>query len=218
MDAADIARLLAPFLPAPPPVTLVARLQTYLDLLLRWNQRLNLTAVRDPEHIVTRHFGESLFAASHWLATDEPQNATVIDVGSGAGFPGIPLKLYAPSVSTTLIEAHGKKATFLREVIRTLGLPGIRVLNQRAELVSAKSDSPTSATPAHLVTLRAVEQFDTVLPIAFGLVAPGGRLGLLVGSAQVRRAAELLPDVEWSTPVAVPNSNARVVLTGVARS
>ena len=130
--------------PQPSPT---ANISTYIDLLLRWNARINLTAIRQPEEIVTRHFGESLFAARHLFpaeaTTEEPsepalrsveRNSTsVIDVGSGAGFPGIPIKIWAPDIHLTLIESNQKKATFLREVARTLTLTNINVFPGRAE-------------------------------------------------------------------------------------
>src|ERR1039458_6806634 len=129
METARIAELLAPFAGgetlAP---RLLEALQRYLDLLLRWNARVNLTAVRDPEKIVTRHFGESLFAARILLPGREGAAAsTLADVGSGAGFPGVPMKLFAPQLELTLIEAHSKKAVFLREVVRSLGLDCVEV-------------------------------------------------------------------------------------------
>jgi 16S rRNA (guanine527-N7)-methyltransferase len=215
MDTLAIAQLLTPFLPdSAGRLDLLAALETYLGLLLRWNQRLNLTAVRDAKHIVTRHFGESLFAAAHWLSTDHVADShsprTIIDVGSGAGFPGIPLKLCAPQVNLTLVEAHGKKATFLREVVRALRLSDVTVLNSRVEILVEQHPSPT----ADLVTLRAVEEFDSVLPIAARLTPPGGRLGLLIGSAQVSRAAELLPGWSWQNPLPIPQSDSRVELSG----
>src|SRR5271169_3984978 len=100
LDAGRIATLLQPFLPDVSP-ELAGQLHTYLDLLLRWNARINLTAVRDPEQIVTRHFGESLFAArvlrdAGVLAAPTGADLTLADVGSGAGFPGVPIKLLVP--------------------------------------------------------------------------------------------------------------------------
>jgi 16S rRNA (guanine527-N7)-methyltransferase len=130
-----IAELLEPFLrPADDERLTTNDLQsisTYIDLLLRWNARINLTAIRDPEQIVTRHFGESLFLARHLFPrpssvpsvvkdSDFDPAPTLADIGSGAGFPGIPLKLWAPEISLTLIESNHKKATFLREVARAL--------------------------------------------------------------------------------------------------
>src|ERR1700723_3277713 len=93
-----IASLLTPYLPEIPP-NLTAQLSTYLGLLLKWNARTNLTAIRDPEEIVRRHFGESLFAARHL-----PPSATLLDLGSGAGFPGLPIQLLRPEIAVTLAE------------------------------------------------------------------------------------------------------------------
>src|SRR5579884_3756258 len=91
---------------------------SYLDLLLKWNAKLNLTAIRNPEEIVARHFGESFFAARQLF----PSNAhgVAADIGSGAGFPGIPLKVWNSSLEMRLIESIQRKATFLREVVRAL--------------------------------------------------------------------------------------------------
>src|SRR3989442_13306046 len=135
MQSDRIAELLQPFLPVPLVESQLQAISTYIDILLRWNARINLTAVRQPEHIVTRHFGESLFAARHLfpnprVRTDAPAAGpqherserlpalSVFDIGSGAGFPGLPLKIWAPEIHLTLIESNHKKASFLREVIR----------------------------------------------------------------------------------------------------
>src|SRR6266436_3195406 len=117
LSESAIADLLPPYLPDPP-ATLVHQLSTYLDLLLKWNARTNLTAIRDPKEIVRRHFGESLFAARHIA----PETRTLLDFGSGAGFPGLPIALLHPEIQVTLAESQNKKATFLREVVRTLAL------------------------------------------------------------------------------------------------
>lgn len=207
LDAARIAELLHPFADDVSP-ELVAQLQIYLDLLLRWNARINLTAVRDPEKIVTRHFGESLFAArmlqeAGALAAD---NATLADIGAGAGFPGIPIKLFAPELHVTLIESQNKKATFLREVIRTLGLSHIVVHGGRAEDWNHR---------ASIVTVRAVEKFDTVLPVAAAAVAPGGTLALLIGESQTETAVQLL-GTAWRSELnrTIPESVGRQVWIG----
>jgi 16S rRNA (guanine527-N7)-methyltransferase len=231
METARIAELLAPFIAGPElPRPLLEHLRRYLDLLLRWNARMNLSAVRDPEQIVTRHFGESLFAAHVLLEVAEMRhsftpasnrpidrgglrslNETVIlaDVGSGAGFPGIPMKLLAPQLELTLIESQSKKATFLREVIRVLGLERTQVFCGRAEQWGKTAD---------LVTLRAVERFSRVLPVAAELVATGGKLCLLIGADQIHEAQLLLgADWIWQEPNAVPQSRGRVVLVGRRR-
>lgn len=182
----------------------LTQISAYLDLLFKWNSKMNLTAVRDPEEIVTRHFGESFFAARHLFPTpDFPK--TAIDVGSGAGFPGVPLKIWGPALSLTLIEANQKKATFLREVIRSLQLEGVTILNQRVENVRAEAD---------LVSLRAVEQFESIVPVASRLLRENGKLALLIGEAQVEPAQNLLPNLQWDLPIPIPLSRNRVLLVG----
>jgi 16S rRNA (guanine527-N7)-methyltransferase len=255
MRPARIAELLAPFLAPPvtssatsdsgdrgdeePAALSSAQLQdisTYIDLLLRWNARINLTAIRDPEEIVTRHFGESLFAALRLfpsadmkreghgssravgvrgenralapedLAADPgiPTSApSLADIGSGAGFPGLPIKLWAPEIALTLVESSHKKAAFLHEVTRALTLTNVDIKTARAEALTAISFAT--------VTLRAVERFESVLPVAASLVAPAGRLALLIGSAQLDLARATLPSFSWSTPVPVPLSRSRVL-------
>jgi 16S rRNA (guanine527-N7)-methyltransferase len=205
METARIAELLKPFLQKDDgnrgafSHPQLQQLSDYLDLLLHWNAKTNLTSVREPEEIVKRHFGESLFLAAD-LSGEAV--ATALDVGSGAGFPGIPLKIYSPEIAVTLIESQNKKATFLKEVIRKCTLTNINVHSGRAETLQDKAD---------LVTLRAVERFEDVLPMAAGLVNPKGRLALLIGAAQVAPAEKLLSRFEIRT-AAVPQSRERVLL------
>jgi 16S rRNA (guanine527-N7)-methyltransferase len=213
MDAARIAELLQPFFEPSDPLAdhqdLIPRISTYIDLLVRWNARVNLTAVRKTEEIVTRHFGESLFAARYIFpgrtqrATDAP--IRLADVGSGAGFPGIPIKLWAPDIALTLIESNHKKAAFLGEVVRSLTLADVSVRNARAEDISETFD---------VVTLRAVERFVDILPVAARLLGPSSRLALSISSSQVSQAHEVLLHLRWSDPIATPGSESRVLLIG----
>jgi 16S rRNA (guanine527-N7)-methyltransferase len=214
MEPSQIADLLAPFLDANPlPPAALNQISTYIDLLLRWNARINLTAVRTPEEIVTRHFGESLFAARHLLPGPEPSKeippsspaSLLVDLGSGAGFPGLPMRIWSPHTKVTLIESNHKKVVFLREIIRALTLTSIDVFAGRAEHFP-----PASAT---LVTLRAVERFEQILPTAATFLAPQGRLALFIGHSQVVRAQELLPALHWTKPIPIPHSDSRVLLT-----
>jgi 16S rRNA (guanine527-N7)-methyltransferase len=163
---------------------------------------MNLTAVRDPEEIVARHFGESFFAARH-LFSGPAIEEEVADLGSGAGFPGLPLKIWKDSIRLTLIEANQRKAAFLREAARELKLDHVAIENQRAENVSATYD---------LVTLRAVESFQEILPVAQKLVRKDGRLALLIGQGQVDIASASLPDLAWNEPIAIPGSTNRCLL------
>lgn len=182
---------------------LIAATEIYLNLLLKWNAKINLTSIRQPEQIVRRHFGESFFAAAQLGKASA--FATAIDLGSGAGFPGIPLAMSAPQAQVMLIEADSRKAAFLNEVIRALGLKNAKMFNGRAEACASR---------AELVTMRAVEKFHLALPLAQGLLAPGGRLALMIGSAQVGEAEAGARGILWDEPVPVPGSNARVLLTG----
>lgn len=182
----------------------ILQTSTYLDSLLRWNAKMNLTAVREPEAIVERHFGESLFAAG-LIAPNCAGAKSLADVGSGAGFPGLPIKIAVPELDVTLIESQQKKATFLREVIRELRLEGTEVLNIRAESLPQRWA---------VVTLRAVESFDKALPTASRLVESGGSLVLLIGAEQAVQAGSLLPDFKWNEPLPLPQSDHRVILIG----
>jgi 16S rRNA (guanine527-N7)-methyltransferase len=207
VDSSRIAELLKSYivgLNLPPGI--YDQLGAYLALLQRWNAKTNLTAIRDPEQIVTRHFGESLFAAGVLFANQEPGAATTLaDLGSGAGFPGLPIKLAFPRLYVTLIESQNKKATFLKEVIRALRLDDIEVYNRRAEQWGRTAD---------VVTVRAVERFETVLPLAAGLIAPGGRLGLLIGSKQSGKAREIIANINWKMGETIPQTGDSVILVG----
>lgn len=214
MDASRIAHLLDPFLEGDVlSKTQLENISTYIDILQRWNARINLTAIRDPDEIITRHFGESLFAAHHLFpdpsmhsAPSEVKAIEVADVGSGAGFPGIPIKLWAPQISLTLIESNHKKATFLREVSRALTLTDIDIQNTRAESLANKRFD--------VVTLRAVEHFQSTLPIAASILKPDGQLALLIGSSQRPSAKSTLPSMNWHEPAPIPASNSRILLAG----
>ena len=206
MDSDRIAAHLEPFLGGEPvSPRMLVQLQVYLDLLLRWNARVNLTAVRDPEQIVTRHFGESLFAAR--VLRDDGAFATglsvsLADVGSGAGFPGIPIKLFAPVIHLTLIESQNKKATFLKEAIRTLELQNAEVYPGRAE---------HWGKTAQIVTMRAVDHFDAIFPVAASLVTSGGRLCLLAGSKASHQLATGHHRINVKVVKSVPESACRYV-------
>jgi 16S rRNA (guanine(527)-N(7))-methyltransferase RsmG len=151
VNSSRIAALLEPFLNRPLTPTQIKQTSIYIDLLLRWNARINLTAVRNSEEIVPRHFGESFFLARHvfpepTLATERDcsrpaarSSQRVVDLGSGAGFPGLPLKIWEPEIHLTLIESNHKKAAFLREVVRALTLANVDVMAERAESLADQS-------------------------------------------------------------------------------
>jgi 16S rRNA (guanine527-N7)-methyltransferase len=246
MHPARIAELLQPFLSKPchsepanageePAVLSATQLQsisTYIDILLHWNARINLTAIRNEEEIVTRHFGESLFAARHLFpkvypvspvppvvkafdpaldsaeAESRKPEARVADLGSGAGFPGIPIKIWDPDIALTLIESNQKKATFLREIARALTLTNINIQNTRAETL------PPSTFD--VVTLRAVEHLPQILPVAANLLARQGRLALLISTNQLESTRSTLRTLTWADPIPIPQSQSRLLMIGQA--
>jgi 16S rRNA (guanine527-N7)-methyltransferase len=187
-----IASLLTPYLQETPQ-TLLLQLSTYLDLLLKWNARTNLTAIRDPEEIIRRHFGESLFAAQH---LGNPY--TLLDLGSGAGFPGLPIALLHPEIQVTLAESQNKKATFLREVVRTLNLPNVEIWSNRAE-----SLPPTRQF--HTVTLRAVDNMSAAL----GAAGPRATHQLLLLTSTL---PDLPPNFTPEPSIPIPNTQTSIIL------
>jgi 16S rRNA (guanine527-N7)-methyltransferase len=201
VETAAIAQLLEPFIELDE--SRLRAISTYIDLLLKWNARINLTAIREPGEIVQRHFGESLFAAKYLLEQQLPQ--TAIDLGSGAGFPGVPFAMLAPEVQVTLIESQQKKATFLKELIYSLGLRNAKVFSDRAENYPGTVD---------LVMLRAVEKFEQALSVAVGLTKAGGRIALMIGSRQTEPTRRLSSDVNWAHGIDVPCGTSRQLVIG----
>ncbi len=163
----------------------------YIDLILKWNARINLTAIRTPEEIVRRHFGESLF-----VATRLGPCGTLLDFGSGAGFPGLPIQLLRPDVQVTLAESRSRKASFLREVVRSLGLP-TEVWAGRVE------DMPTQRR-FDGITLRAVDDMHTAVQEAS--IRASERV-LIVGTSRPSIYPGLAERFRIAEPVPLPGSN-----------
>jgi 16S rRNA (guanine527-N7)-methyltransferase len=230
MDQKLIATLLRPFLTWELSAAQLNKVVIYVDVLLKWNARINLTSIRNEDEVVTRHFGESFFLAQSLFPKmpsetrgkgDQDQGESlegtpgrerVLDVGSGAGFPGLPMKIWADEVQLTMVEANHKKSTFLREVVRAIAEQDVSVTSERAESLAANPNF----VPADVVTMRAVERFVEILPVALTLLAPGGRIALLVGRNQV---ASLKGDmgIIWDPPRRVPESESRELCLGTKR-
>ena len=145
----------------------------YLALLDRWNHTYNLTAVRDPREMVTRHLLDSL--AMHAFVED----GTLADLGTGPGLPGIPLAIAKPDLQVTLVESNGKKARFLREAARTLGLANARVAESRAEAVDVQVHNGGAAYDA--ITARALDTLAGIIKVGGHLLKPGGKLLAMKG-------------------------------------
>ena len=144
----------------------------HYDLLLRWNRKINLTAIREPEEILRRHFAESAFVTR--VLKLGP--GTLVDVGSGAGFPGVPIKILSPETRVVLVESVQKKAAFLKELARELGLGGLEIFADRMEAIDIKGD---------WLTMRAVRADPTFLVEAQRIV-PRGTLAFLLSAEDAR--------------------------------
>jgi 16S rRNA (guanine527-N7)-methyltransferase len=172
---------------------------TYLGLLLRWNARLNLTAIREPDQIISRHFVECTFAARHLPEDIE----TLLDYGSGAGLPGIAIAICRPQIRVTLAEAQGKKAVFLREVVRTIGME-TEVYEGRVETM------PTLLFDA--VSMRAVEKMGLAIPIA--LQRAKRYLVLFTSEGSAPAFKELAPGLRWRDSVLLPDTGQKMLVIG----
>ena len=177
------------------------RFGEYCALLLRWNSRMNLTAVRDEDEILSRHFVESIACAQALPAGI----ATLLDLGSGAGFPGIPIAVCRPEIEVTLAESQGKKAAFLQEAVRTLGL-STRIHSGRAETLSARFDC---------VVLRAVDRMHHAVRVAFGLIEDKGWIAIMTTESELQKLkGSIGAEIVWCDPLPLPGSDHRVLALG----
>jgi 16S rRNA (guanine527-N7)-methyltransferase len=185
----------------------VLQIQQYIRILLAWNDKINLTAIRDPLEILYRHFCESMYAA----VAVPLDSGRLADVGSGGGFPGLPLKIIRPRLQVFLVESNIKKGTFLAEVLRELELRDARVLINRYEELTE------DLAPLDFACSRAVGEFGAFLEWAASQHIAATRVILWVGGRdldQVRRNQTW----EWQEPVAVPHSLRRYLLVGSKKS
>ena len=181
----------------------VLYIQQYIKILRRWNEKLNLTAIRDPLEILYRHFCESMFAA----VAVPVENGRFADIGSGPGFPGIPLKIVRPELELFLVEANIKKGTFLAEVIRELGLGNTHVLINRYEELGEE------LAPLDFVCSRALGEFGTFLEWAASDNVAASCAILWIGGRdleEVRKSDRW----EWQEPIPMPQSLQRYLLVG----
>jgi len=174
-----------------------------MELLLRWNQKISLTSITDPKEILQRHFAESMLAARAIPIV----RGRLVDIGSGAGFPGLALKLAAPELEVTLVEPSLKKSAFLAEVVRTLGLAGVKIVSKRIEELGGLEGS------ADFVTCRAVRPDRRLLAWTRNALAADGKCVLWVG-AEDDSALRKESQWSWQAPIAVPKSIGRVILVG----
>jgi 16S rRNA (guanine527-N7)-methyltransferase len=178
-----------------------SRFLDYLSLFVRWNGRLNLSAVHDEEGILSRHIIESIAFASEL----PPEMRTLLDFGSGAGLPGIPIALCRPEIAVTLGESQGKKAAFLQEALRVLGI--------RAQVHAGRAEELHSVFDC--VVLRAVDKMPKAVAAAVRLVAPAGWLALMTTTGELERLKRAAGK-EFSWPIVKPltGSSQRIVAFG----
>jgi 16S rRNA (guanine527-N7)-methyltransferase len=184
----------------------VLQIQRHMTLLLKWNESVNLTAIRDPLEILYRHFCESMFAASV-ISLDSGRLA---DVGSGGGFPGLALKIIRPELEVFLVESNVKKATFLAEAVRDLDLTGARVIVSRYE------DLGEELAPLDFVCSRAVGEFATFLKWTASPQIDAKQTLLWVGGRDLDEIRSL-PSWEWREPIQLPQSLRRFLLVGTRK-
>ena len=141
----------------------ISKFQRYLELLLEWNEKFNLTAITDKDEIEEKHFIDSIELVKFF----DVKNKTLLDVGSGAGFPGIPLAIVEPTLHVTLLESNGKRISFLRGVVKELGLNNVDIIQGRSEELGTREKYD-------IVTARAVKELNVLLEITFYLVKVGG--------------------------------------------
>jgi 16S rRNA (guanine527-N7)-methyltransferase len=175
-----------------------AKFEAYLALLLRWNARTNLTAIRTPNEILRRHFVESIACAQALPAGI----ATLLDFGSGAGFPGIPIALCRPEISVTLAESQNKKTAFLQEAVRSLMLSA-KVFAGRAENLNERFDC---------VVLRAVDRMEHAVASAAELVRIGGWLAVFTTKAELAMLEDSLNVWQRSETIPIAGSEQRLLV------
>lgn len=159
-------------------------LEQYERELLRWNQQVNLTAIREPEHIRVKHFLDSLTCL---LAMRDSPPTKMIDVGTGAGFPGLPIKIIFPAMQLTLVESVGKKVKFCQHIVRTLGLESVQVVQERVESLG---QAPEHRQQYQWATARAVAVMNVLVEYLLPLVKVGGTALAMKGQSAPAEAHE----------------------------
>jgi 16S rRNA (guanine527-N7)-methyltransferase len=184
----------------------VLQIQQYIRILLAWNEKMNLTAIRDPLEILYRHFCECMYAA----VTIPLERGRLADVGSGGGFPGLALKIIQPALQVFLVESNIKKVTFLAEVIRELGLSDAQVLARRYEELGEE------VAPLDYVCSRALGEFPSFLEWARSEQIAAKQVILWIGARDLPEVKKIRT-WDWREPIPVPNSLRRLLLVGTRK-
>ena len=198
----QICDALFPYAISPDAIQL-AKIREFTGLLLKWNRSVSLTSITDPVEIVGRHFGESMFAARQLRM----EKCRLVDIGTGAGFPGLALKIAIPSIQVTLIESNKKKCAFLSEVVRSLEFTDVNITSERFEQIQP------GTIPADIITSRAVGDFKRLLRWSANALVGRGHLLLWVGSEDSTRIVST-SDWSWQPAIHLPDSQRRFLLIG----
>jgi 16S rRNA (guanine527-N7)-methyltransferase len=198
----QIAEALAPFGISLPERHLEA-IARYVECLIMWNQSVSLTSLDDPLEIVARHFGESLFVTQ----IIPIKSGRLADLGSGAGFPGLPLKILCPELDVVLLEANSRKCAFLTEIIGILNLSGVRVIKSRYE------EFRTGPRAFSFICSRAIGDYRRLLRWSREMLKEDGRVILWLGEDDSIRIGRTDGWI-WDVPTRIPESRRRVILSG----
>ncbi len=185
----------------------VLQIQQYIKILLTWNEKVNLTAIRDPLEILHRHFCECMYAAE----AIPLEKGRLADVGSGGGFPGLALKIMRPGLQVFLVESNIKKVTFLAEVIRELGLNGAQVLARRYEELGEEM------APLDYICSRALGEFPSFLEWARSDQIAARQVVLWIGARDLEEV-QRIKAWDWREPISMPHSLRRLLLVGNKKS
>jgi 16S rRNA (guanine527-N7)-methyltransferase len=178
-------------------------IREYISLLLKWNRAVSLTTVTNPVEIVARHFGEPIFATK-LLPVD---NCRLVDIGTGAGFPGLSIKTFCPKLELILIESNKKKCVFLHEVVRALGFSSVEIRSERFEQIRPET------IEANIITSRAVGEFKQLLRWSKNALVHRGHLMLWIGADDATRIVHA-PGWIWQPAARIPESQRRFILIG----
>jgi 16S rRNA (guanine527-N7)-methyltransferase len=201
VNAEEIAQAVSEAGLNPLPSETSGKFAQYLELLLKWNAKLNLTAVRQPEEMVARHFVECIQCAEKL-----PEVSTLLDFGSGAGFPGVPISLIRREIQVTLGESQAKKASFLREAVRTLGLNAV-VYDGRIEEMAPE-------TRFDAVTLRAVDRMADACTAAVERLKPAGWMAVFATESTVEGLRQAAPEIDWVDRISTPGLSGGFLMMG----
>jgi 16S rRNA (guanine527-N7)-methyltransferase len=158
--------------------------EIYFNTLVEWNEKMNLTAITDHDEVYLKHFYDSISAAFYF---DFTKKVSIIDVGAGAGFPSLPLKICFPQLDVTIVDSLNKRITFLQHLIDQLGVEGVRLFHDRAETFAQKKEHRESYD---LATARAVARLNVLSELCLPLVKVGGAFIAMKGSKGIEEIAE----------------------------